>query len=150
MYAIRSYYDDLDIIISNHNPDIVCEQEITSNIGSTIISFPLNDNSTDYIYNKKTDWKVGLTFIYEGSNVWIPKKFSIIASMESSGDIGSARLFDQTNNKEICIITWTNESKILLSTETFYNLPNTETLIELQFKTSNKKNEVRLHYLALY
>ena len=55
-----------------------------------------------------------------------------------------------TNNNKICSIDWTNVSKLLLTVEEFFNLPNTETIIELQFKTNDKKIEARLHYMALY
>jgi len=142
--------DDLDILIASYDPDNICHQDVVNDLGDTKINFTLTDNSTDYIANKIDKWKIAATFIYEGNIVWTPKRFSVIASLEVFGATGSVRLFDPNNNNELCIIDWTNESKLLLSTETFNNLPNSETLIEVQFKTSIKQNEARLHYLALY
>ena len=142
--------EDLDVLISAHNPLTTCEVETSASIGGTKVDFVLaNQSGLEYIYNKTISWAVATSFIFEGSLNWVPQKFSVISSLKDTAT-GSVRLYDQTNNNEICSIDWTNTSKGIVSTETFSNIPNIPALIEVQYKTDTKNNDDRLHYVALY
>ena len=142
--------EDLDTIISVHNPLSTCELEDGASIGGTKVDFVLaNQSGLEYIFNKTTSWAIATSFIFEGSLNWNPKKFSVISSLKDTAT-GSVRLYDQTNNKEICSIDWTNILKGIVSTETFNNIPDIPALIEVQYKTDSKNKDARLHYVALY
>lgn len=144
--------EDLDTIISSHNPLYTCDLENNATIigGGTKVDFILAEHSShEYIYCKSTSWTIATSFIFEGSFNWQPLKFSVIASLKSTGS-GIVRLYDQTNNNEICSIEWTNQNKHIASTETFYNIPTAPALIELQYKATTKNKDARLHYAAIY
>lgn len=142
--------EDLDGLISVHNPLETCDFENRLTIGPTKIDFTLSDHSShEYIYNNSTSWIVGRSFIFDGTSIWTPKKFSVIASLKKAAT-GTVRLYDATNNNYISEISWTDVDKTIQSTETFINLPTETALIEIQLKTSNQGNDARLHYLALY
>jgi len=142
--------EDLDEIISNHNPLTTCDPENSPLIGGTKIDFSLsNQSGLDYIYTKEKNWVIATSFVYEGSFNWIPQKFSVISSLKDEAT-GSVRCYDQTNNNEICNLEWTNIAKSISSTEEFYNIPDVPSIIEIQFKTSKKNYDARLYYVALY
>ncbi len=144
--------EELDTIISFHNPLSTCDLENNATIigGGTKVDFILTEHSIhEYIYCKSTSWTIATSFIFEGSFNWKPQRFSVIASLKSAGT-GTVRLYDQTNNNEICSIDWTNIPKHIISTETFNNIPTKPALIELQYKTGTKNKDARLHYAAIY
>jgi len=146
----NSEEEDLDTIISNHNPLTTCAPENDTLTGGTKVDFSLsNQSGLDYIYTKEKNWVIATSFVYEGSLNWIPQKFSVISALKSEAT-GSVRCYDQTNNNEICNLDWTNISKSISSTEEFYNIPDIPSIIEIQFKTSKKNNDARLYYVALY
>ena len=115
------------------------------------INFTMSDHqSRDYVANANRTWVTIRSFIYDGTNLWIPEKFAIIASRAGQVTTGYARLFDYTNGNEIAQIEWTDELKSVYINSTLQNLPQGQAIFELQTKTSNNGREIRSHYMALF
>ena len=114
------------------------------------INFTMSDHAShDYVANGDNTYTNIRTFIYDGSQHWLPGKFSIIASLSAS-TTGYARLYDYTNNNEICEVSFTNITKGLYTTIDLQNIPTNESIIELQTKVAQKGRDIRLHFMALY
>ncbi len=145
--------DDLDTLISVHNSVTTCDLEINANHSANNgVNFTMSDHAAhDYVETATTVWTTIRSFIYAGTAAWIPENFLLITSMsKSNSESGTARLFDFTNNNEISLINeWTGTGKQFYKSS-LDNLPLTESLIELQVKSTSGGTGARVHYMALY
>ena len=115
------------------------------------ISFTMSDHqSRDYVANGDRTWVSIRSFVFDGTNLWTPKKFAVISSRAGKSTTGYARLFDYTNGLEIAQIAWTAEDKQIYINSNLQNLPTGEAIIEFQTKTAKNGRDIRTHYMALY
>ncbi len=115
------------------------------------ISFTMSDHAAhDYVGTATTSYTNIRSFVYDGTGIWTPKNFSVIASLSKTGATGSARLYDFTNNNEIAVLNWTNLNKQIITTGSLSNLSTGQSLIELQVSINANGTDARLHYMALY
>jgi len=115
------------------------------------ISFTMSDHAFhDYVGIGKITYTNVRSFIFDGTDIWTPQKFSITASLSKPGATGYARLYDYTNNNIISVITWTNQYKEMITSSSLSNLPAGKALIELQVLTNIKGTDAKLYYMSLY
>lgn len=117
----------------------------------TGISFTMSDHAShDYVGTGTTSYTNIRSFVYDGTEIWTPEHFLVIASLSRAGATGLARLYDHTHNNVIAIVSWTNLDKQIVSTTTLSNLPLSDSIIELQVATDTNGTDARVHYMALY
>lgn len=118
------------------------------------IEFAMGDKVRDYTLSRNNCYTISRSFIFDGTNVWTPKRFTIIGSGHywwRYGLTGYARLYDYTNNRIICEISWNAETreKVVVSTTDIQNLPQTESVFELHIMSNMHGKYVRCYYMSL-
>ncbi len=89
-------------------------------------------------------------FIFQGSTVvGTPTLIKIIAEIENNST-GSVRLFDSTNSSIIAENTnITSSLPTIFDMGTIINVPTSEAIFEVQLKTSNKDDKIKMYYLRM-
>ena len=112
------------------------------------IAAALGGHETDHVSTATDTYQTIRSFFYEGTSVWTPTRFRVIADIGKAGETGYARVYDVTNNLQIAEVSFTNTVKSVHITTTITNLPTGEALLELQ-TMGTKKEDVRCYYAEL-
>lgn len=140
-----------DVLLVFDGTSYVWEDHIGGESIISGISFTMSDHAAhDYVGTATTSYTNIRSFVYDGTSIWTPKSFAIIASLSKAGASGSARLYDYTNNNEIEVISWSNLNKEIITSSSLINLPVNQALIELQVLINSPGTDARVHYMAFY
>lgn len=149
--------EDLTPTDGTNHIEVMSKYEILKLWGGGIavsrgINFTMSDHqSHDYVANGDITYLTLRSFLYDGTTIWTPEKFSVIGSMANASAVtGYARLYDYTNNNQIIEVTWGVVNKNVYTSSVISNLPTSPAILELQTKTENRGKDIRLHYMALY
>ena len=114
----------LNTIIANHVP-----KSITGNIINNIIIS--SDQVTTNTYTTIA------SFSFPGTNLWRNvSNIKVISFMEYGGTSYMVRIYDITNNNQVCLKTFSNTDENIYDLGILSNLPNNESIFEVQAKIS--------------
>lgn len=94
------------------------------------------------IVQKKFDsnYEKAAAFTFPGKSSAIVKKISLLSYMHPSGNSYDVRLYDISNNKIICTKNFSNKSCQINVLDNLQNLPNNESIVEVQCKFNGNGN----------
>lgn len=104
-----------------------------------------------YTETSNVSWVSLGVFMFCGSTCTPISKFaSILAGGNDSPNYGKVRLYDLTNNKELCVITSTEmtTSPGVHMTENLYNLPSSPAMVDIQYKRVSGGG-IRMYYVLI-
>jgi len=91
------------------------------------------------------------TFIYRGTNLWIPTVIYAVLSRSKVDDLAYLRLFDFTNSRQIIEFTWSAMDQQAYTITGLTNLPATLSAFEVQLRNNTANaGSARLHAMGLY
>lgn len=115
-----------------------------------VFDFAIRDASKEYFEVNATDWTVVVSFPFPGTDVVEPSIFQVVSSRDGTDGFGECRLFDYTNNQEICYLSWQQVEKSVYHTHTLSNLASGAVVLEVQIKKDYQQaNKVRVHSCVL-
>jgi hypothetical protein len=124
----------LDGLVSGHNPANFISYYI---VGQVI---PRNSEFT------QTDYKRAGTFEYSGTSTSSEiTRISAVSYQDSGVTNYSIRIYDEKNNKEIAIGTFTNETEDICVLDSISNLPTESSIFEVQVKKTGGNGKMKVH-----
>jgi len=99
-----------------------------------MMTFSFRNGNNGYHESDSDHWNEILTFYYPGTSIFYPTQFTIVASRNNDNGTSYCRLYDLTNDNDICSLDWTTDSKYFYTASTLINLPLEESLFEVQIK----------------
>lgn len=97
-----------------------------------------------YAFANSTTWNIVAFFVYQGSDIDPMTAVDILVSIQSSG-VGQFRLYDNTNNNQLCIVSWSSGSlgnPFRVTITSFTNIPTGVADIECQIRRSSGAGNV--------
>jgi len=115
--------------------------------------FMFNNPAADkpYMETASTNWISAGVFMFCGSTCTpITKMAAVLAGGNNTSNSGKVRLYDITNNKEICVVNGTamTTTPSIFLTETMYNLPSDPALVDIQY-TRTAGAGTRMYYVLI-
>jgi len=103
-------------------------------LGNRRISYVFENNG---LATKSKYWHTRSTILFPGIKAFgVLRKIKVIISVMKKKQISSIRIFDVTNNKEICVGSCEEMGKNLIILEKIANIPESEAIWEIQLKTN--------------
>jgi len=99
-----------------------------------MMTFNFRNGDQGYHGSNSSNWNEILTFYYPGMSLFYPTQFTIVASRSSEHGTSYCRLYDLTNDNDVCSLYWSTCSKNFYTVSTLVNLPSEEALFEIQIK----------------
>ncbi len=110
--------------------------------------FRKND-STEYIRSRVAH-DIAVRFIYEGTDIHIPIKFSFIASAKTNNTEATFDITDYTGRITYCSITLNlTKTPTMYNTTSISNLPTNQSLLLFRFGPTTTKSYVYLYFATL-
>ena len=101
--------------------------------GRSLVTFSFSGSHGGLKLKATPAYKILISFVFKGTNILdSPTSFKIIGKIKDSGKFGKIKIYDYTNNNNICELYIDSTNKQIWSTTNINNLPTEEAIFEIQ------------------
>lgn len=130
-------------------------EEITTNGGGGAgangdLVYTFNDTNSPYVSASTPAFVVMAEIIFLGSGAWgVPTKFEIVAGSKTAGKEVEFKLFDQTNGKELALLTVDSAERVIFDMGVLTDIPVGAAVIEVQGRRLDGGAEAQISNLLM-
>jgi len=114
------------------------------------ISISCGSENIAHMEYTTSSWVLGRRFIFSGTDLLgTPSNIKFICKVHSENDAGYLRIYDDTNNKEICVIYVDGNDTWHIASTAGSNFPQTESIFSIQGKTVQGGTKIYLSTVSI-